>query len=1154
MNFHSSSWTRTAYCLAHRTEKLFSKLRRSLFDVSPPPAYPLKLIRPSTIGIVLLSVAGLGSAAGVDMATSNLPVAITSSEGDSSSKRLSFNQDIRPILAKHCLACHGPDAAQVKGDLRLDDRQNALTSGAIKPGHATESELIRRIVSSDPDNQMPPPDKDKGESVSPQELEKLRQWIREGADYEVHWAFVPPRRPALPSVQPHSPADFPIRSGLDALVLADLQRRGIQPAPPAAKERWLRRVTFDLTGLPPTPEEVGRFLSDDSPAAEERVVDDLLARESYGERMANDWLDVARYGDTYGRHEDYDCITWPWRDWVIKAFNDNLPFDQFVLKQMAGDLLPDAAPDWQSLIPTTFNRLNIQTNEAGTNPEEARVTGVADRVKTVGFTFLGLTMDCARCHDHKYDPISTREYYSMAAFFDKIDESGMFPSLCNGIPAPTLTLFQGDDRERHESLLKEIATREAKLQSSLPDAKQRFRQWLLKNQPPTDQPEEPTAWARLWGAKDRPVAPWTNPKDVYSFDDLEDRRNLKNDLDPARMAVAVRNVQRTQREGGGSAIGFKRENLIALNGAGAFSRSDAFTLSLWVRLDQSLQEGVVIHRTRGGLDAGHRGYEISIENDRVVARLAYYWPGNAIGLVDREKLPLGEWVHLALTYDGSSKASGTKLYRNGLLVDAEVLQDSLSRDFRYYKEWGDYDPDKVPDSTIVEHPELSLGGRYLAKSFIHGAMDQVEVYDCALIAPEVSRLAESGQKFAEEEWFDWYLREIDPAWRDARTEIKRLRQEADQLVTRGLELMVMRESHRPRTTRVLKRGEFNHPLEEVQPDTPDCVLPFPEEYPRNRLGFARWLLDERNPLTARVQVNRLWQLFFGTGLVATTENFGTQGELPTHPDLLDWLALEFRESGWDLKKFCRMVVLSSTYRQDSLPCDPKLLQDDPDNRLLARGPRTRLTAEQLRDQALAVSGLLVRQVGGPSVKPYQPEGVWEEGGTQHTYEQDHGEALYRRSLYTFWRRTMPPPTMAVFDAPSREFCQVRRPRTSNPLQALTLLNDPQFFEAARVLAERLVQKFPNSSEVNDEQRCAEAFLLLTNHHAGREDLAPLVELLQEARREYLDSPKIIQTTLKSAGEFPLGTPSTSPSSSTEVAATTILIRALFCYDECTHKL
>ena len=661
----------------------------------------------------------------------------------------------------------------------------------------------------------------------------------------------------------------------------------------------------------------------------------------------------------------------------------------------------------------------------------------------------------------------------------------------------------------------------------------------------------PSWWTRFWnGAQPRTVAPWTLPQDAYSFDDFTDKRNFANSRNPERPATTTRNARKAKREGGGQAVNFGKENSVTLAGAGNFSRNDPFTLSLWVKLDEHLEEGVVIHRTRGGLDAGHRGYEISIEKDRPIVRLAYYWPGNAIGLAGREVLPLGQWVHLTLTYDGSSKASGTRLYRDGKLAEVELLQDCLSRDFRYYREWGDYDPDKVPDSTIVEHPELMLGARYLAKSFVNGSIDQVEVYDRELCAPEIARVAGKTDSFTSEDWFHWYLREIDEPWRTAMSELRSLRQHADALVTRGVELMVMREAQMPRRTHLLKRGAFDQPGDAVEPDTPASLLPFPADLPRDRLGFAKWLLDPKHPLTARVEVNRIWQMFFGTGLVPTAENFGTQGEAPTHPELLDWLAVQFRESGWDIKQLCRMIVLSSTYRQDSLPRDPSMLVNDPENRLLSHGERERLTAEELRDQALSASGLLAAHLGGTSVRPYQPAGLWEEGGTQHTYVQDHGEALYRRSLYTFWRRTMPPPSMAVFDAPSREFCQVRRPRTTNPLQALTLLNDPEFFEAARVLAERLVQAHPAPNEGDDLLRCSDAFLRLTGRLATADELQPLVQLLHSARAEYEKAPDAARLAITRAGEAPVHFE--LPLS--EIAATTIMVRALLCYDECTHKL
>lgn len=1056
-----------------------------------------------------------------------------------------FNRDIRPLLAKHCFACHGPDAAKRKADLRLDDREVAVSAGAIKPGHVQDSEIWRRLTSTDQEAIMPPPGK--GEPMPKEGMEKVRKWIESGAGYERHWSFIPPRDPTIPDV---AAPGFLVRSPVDSLVLDSLIQKGLAPAPEASRERWIRRVTFDLTGLPPTTEEVASFLADRHSGAYETVVDRLLASQAFGERMAADWLDLARYGDTYGQHEDQNCFTWPWRDWVIRAFNRNLPYDQFLLLQTAGDLVPGAGKE--GTIATAFNRLHVMTNEAGTNPEESRCEGIADRVKTVGTAFLGLTLECARCHDHKFDPIPTREYYAMSSFFDNIDELGAFTSLSGGVPGPSLTIFAEDAEIRHAELVAEIRRKETERDSQLPLARARFENWLKKQRPPELVKQEPSRWSGLWSRvfPPRPPAEWAAPVDSYNFDDFTDRRHLPNQMKADSPALSSRSAKHVKGFGGGAALRFTDGYTVELTGAGDFSRSDPFSLSLWIKLDKPLEEGVVIHRTRGAWDAGNRGYEISIENNRPVAKLSYFWPGNAIGLGGKDALPVGKWTHLALTYDGSSKASGAALYVDGRSDRVEILQDHLTRDFRYYQEWGDFDEEQVPDSKQIEHPQLTLAGRLLGKLFLNGAIDQVDVFDRDLTPPEIAKLAHQVKEFPEADWFAWYLREIDQDWRSRTDELRHLRQAEDTLVKDAVELMVMREKSPRRQSHVLERGAFNRPKEAVEPGVPSAVLPFSDDLPRNRLGLARWLLHPDQPLTARVEVNRLWQMFFGTGIVSTSEDFGAQGEAPSHPELLDWLACHFRSTGWDVKSLCRLIVLSSTYRQDSLPGDPSLLVSDPDNRLLARGPKIRLTAEELRDQALALSGLLTRRVGGRSAMPYQPAGYWEESGTQHVYQQGTGEGLFRRSLYTFWRRTMPPPNMQVFDAPSREFCVSRRSRTSNPLQALTLLNDPLFVESACLAAERLVAHYPGNDPASDTGRCRDAFQSMTGREATPEETELLVKLLADTRIHWESHPGEAEALRDQAGDAPVN----SRLSSVEVAATAIVIRTLFSYDEVTHKL
>jgi hypothetical protein len=957
-----------------------------------------------------------------------------------------------------------------------------------------------------------------------------------GAD-DPHWAFQAPRLPDVPSFGEEVP-DFSVRTPIDAFVLAALRERGWSPALPATREEWLRRVTFDVTGLPPTLWEIDDFLEDSDPGAADRVVDRLMASPSFGEHLAVEWLDAARYGDTYGRGQDFDAPNWPWRDWVIDALNRNLPYDHFVLLQTAGDLLPGAGSE--EIVPTAFNRLHLLTNEAGSDPEAFRQEAVADRVATNGCVFLGLTLECARCHDHKHDPITTREFYALAAFFDRIDELGLYTRFTTGIPPPTILLSSEAQQARQVQSLKE-----AKLPALRSTALARFHRWLETNRPPVANLTEaarrdfqnPDARPRTGQAMAQPV-------DAYDFDRLDNGRELANTRRrdrPGRIRGPVSLVE--GKPGHGKALGFSadRDASAILPGAGDFGRTDTFTLSVWVKTERVLDEGPILHRTRSAVEAAHRGYELSIEQGRVVFRLAHFWPGNAIAIRTREPLKTGVWTHLAAAYDGSSRADGLTLFVNGNRAECEILRDRLDREIRYLPEWGDFDPEKVTDAALAGEVELAIGGRFNAKSFRDGAIDGVRVYDCCLTSAEIAALHDPMRELPDSEWFDWYLREIDGPWRAAITEIRRLRESENQHSIAASELMVMRDMDTPRVTRVLEKGRPDLPGEVVEPGIPSALGSWPADYPRDRLGLARWLTDGGNPLTSRVVVNRIWTRFFGRGLVATVADFGRHGEAPSHPALLDWLALHFQNDlGWDVKALCREIALSSTYRQSSLVRAPAWLAIDPENRFLARGPRRRLGAEEIRDQALSVSGMLSQVIGGPSVKPPQPAALWESSGIQHRYRADEGEPRYRRGLYTFWRRTLPPPAFSLFDAPSRETCQIGRPQSHNPLQALALLNDPQLTESARVLAERLVRAHPTQ----DSARVVEAFRTLTGATPRENQTVSLIRLLADARAHFEKEPGSALRLVRESGDYPV-VPGLSP---VEVAATTCVVRILIGYD------
>lgn len=1044
---------------------------------------------------------------------------------------VSFTTKVQPILAEKCLACHGPDAKARKGDLRLDLREAAIESGAVKPGQPDESELIKRLVTKDPDEVMPPPGK-QHEPVTAGELAILRQWIAEGAGYEQHWAYMPLQKRSMPVLSG-------LESPIDQILRARQQALGLVPAEEATREEWLRRVTLALTGLVPTTAELNAFLKDDSPTAFEKVVDRLLQSPHYGERLAVDWLDAARYGDTYGRHEDADSPVWPWREWVIKAFNDNLPFSDFLTWQIAGDLLPNATQE--QIIATAFNRLPVQSNESGSDPEEFRWAQVFDRVNTFGSAVLGLTLECARCHDHKYDPFTMRDYYGLAAHFDKIDELGLFSRYTNGIPAPTALVYHGDEHARHEELKKTVQLAEEQAGQAREGLEERFALWLEDNAPPG---QGEGLLGEVCGAErpSRPEASERMPELYISFDAIDVAK--KSFIADSDMNMEVQGAPTFSRDTFGvvgRALGFDAEKpkKVGFPKVGHYQKWMPFSFSFWFKTEQQQEHAVILHRSRAGLDAANRGYEITFEDGRLTMTLANFYPGNAIRIQARHPVDFTRWRHIGSTYDGSGRAAGMTLYVDGNRLETEVIRDHLYRDIDYLVEWGDLDNAKVADADAAKGIMLMLGGRTLDAGLRDAAIDELRAYDACLSGPEMAKLAGLDKPLQDRDWLEWFAREVDAPCREADQRLRQARDAENSFVTKLGEIMVMKDA--PvcnRRTRILDRGDFRHPKEEVDPGVPEVLGEFPKEAPRNRLGLARWVTATDNPLTSRVAVNRLWKMFFGKGLVTTAEDFGLKGAPPTHPLLLDWLAIRFMESGWDVKALCREIALCRTFRQSSLPGDEESRRRDPLNEQLARWSGVRLSAEQLRDSALLASGLLNPALGGPSVKPYQPAGLWEDSGTQHVYEQDKGEKLYRRSLYTFWRRTCPPPMMSIFDAPTREFCRVRRETTTTPLQALALQNDTGMLECVRVLAEDMVSAFNGTG--TDEARLKALFSRMAGRDASPGQLEALTKLLAETRSHYLSQPEDAAKLLAASGEKPRN----GSLPATEVAATLLVARAV----------
>ncbi len=1024
-------------------------------------------------------------------------------------ERVSFDRDIRPILSDKCYFCHGPDAKERKADLRLDDESSAKAS-AIVAGRPSESELIARIFSEDADTLMPPPTSKL--ALTDNEKRKLRAWIEQGAEYAQHWAFIAPKVGPLPSVKQVEWC----KNELDHFVLSQLEKQGLKPSNEADRETLIRRVTLDITGLPPTLEEIDAFVADQEDGAYERLVDRLLKSERYGERMAVEWLDVARYADTYGYQNDRYRAMWPWRDWVVQAFNQNLPYDQFIVWQIAGDLLPNATRE--QILATAFNRNHRQTNEGGSVEEEFRAEYVADRVNTFGATFLGLTLECCRCHDHKYDPLTQRDYYQLASFFNSIDESGLYSHFTDATPTPTLQLTTDQQAVELESLRKQITEQQTLVEAVAKRKAAEVKEWVSKLAPAaTDSLRE------LIGNATKP-----NLIGDYPFEVLEGNKVTNRAKADSQGSASESPKIESGRIGNGLLL--SGEDNVSFKTGGDFTRNDPFTISLWLNAPRHFDRAVIFHRSQAWTDSGSRGYELLLENGRLSVGLIHFYPGNAIRIVAKDKLPTQVWKQVTVTYDGSSRAAGVRLFLDGQAVECDVVRDCLTKNI--------HDPG-VKD--------LTIGQRFRDVGFKDGRVDEFKVFDRELTPLEVKYLFASDSQtpvteeaLTDEAYGDFFLRTQDDEYRQELSKLRQLRVRYSEVNDPIQEIMVMRETH-PRPTFILARGAYDAPLEPVDRDTPKSMLRMKAEWSKDRLGLANWLVDPDHPLTARVAVNRFWQVTFGVGLVSTAEDFGLQGATPSNPELLDWLSNHFVKSGWNVKQLLKLIVTSATYRQQSNPTK-ELLQADPENRLFARGPAHRLSAEMIRDLALASSGLLIDTLGGPPVKPYQPEGLWEEKSGEK-YARDEGPGSHRRSLYTFWKRTSPPPSMMSFDATSREVCTVRRQSTLTPLQMLVLLNDPQYVEAARALAERSLKL-----EKDRHQQLRFVFRSLTGRTPRERELKVLDSLFHEQFTEFKQQPGQAAKLLK-VGDHP----ASSEMDPDELAAMTVVAEGLMTYDETVMK-
>ena len=981
---------------------------------------------------------------------------------DAAGQIVEFNRDIRPILSDKCYTCHGPDAANRKTKLRFDIESGAkieLSKGrmAIVPGDPSKSEVYRRISSTDKAVRMPPAYMGR-ERLTDREIDLLRRWIEQGARWEKHWAFIPPKRPAIPDVHEKNW----VRNAVDAFVLARLEQEGLQHAPEADRRTLIRRVSLDLTGLPPQPAEVQAFLNDTSPGAYEKVVDRLLASPRYAERMAFRWMEAARYGDTNGYQTDGVRQMWRWRDWVIDAFDRNMPFDQFTIKQLAGDLLPN--PTLDDRIATAFHRNNRTSAEGGIVPEEFRTEYVADRTETTGTVWLGLTVGCARCHDHKYDPIKQKEFYQLFAYFNNVPEKGLVYNFGNEEPyikAPT-----GEQQERLKELDQDVAGAEQKWDSLAPRLQEAQRKWERK----------------IVRSK---TADWTVTDGLVFHSPLAGKRSL---LDVAGCAQDAADCDLPVLGGpAGQARRFDGKRFLQTDGAAAnFDYLQPFTFAAWIK-PESAKGAIVSHNEDYFEGQGHGLYLI---DGKIRLHVIFRWTDIGLRVETVNPVKMHEWQHVLVTYDGKRKAAGVHIYLNGVDQKLNVLFDELTwpMDFNL--------PLRIGAGGGLRFQGAIADVRIyrVALSPEQAAMIPLRqpIHEIAAMAPESRSQAQADKlRFA-------FLDTAAPKdIRRARGELAGARQERQRFWESIPTVMVMVESAKPRDTFVLKRGAYDNHGERVTPGVPAVLPPMRPEWPNNRLGLALWLVDRSNPLTARVTVNRFWQMYFGVGLVKTVQNFGSQGEWPVHRELLDWLASEFMDSGWNVKAMQKTIVMSATYRQSSR-VTPELFQKDPENRLLARGPRFRLGPEMIRDQALAVSGLLVEKVGGPSVKPYQPPGLWQELGGGNAYERDKGDGLYRRSLYTYWKRTVAPPFMVNFDSPNRETCTVHETRTNTPLQALNLMNDVTFVEAARKLAERMILE----GGKDPGRRLQYAYELVLARPAKPEEMQVLLDALAAFESRY----------------------------------------------------
>tara|TARA_B100000575_G_scaffold50638_1_gene37383 strand:- start:2470 stop:5685 length:3216 start_codon:yes stop_codon:yes gene_type:complete len=1016
-------------------------------------------------------------------------------------EKVDFNYDVKPILSDRCYSCHGPDEKSRRAGLRLDQEKTAfmkLSSGrtAIDPGSISGSEMAHRILSDDPDEVMPTPESNL--SLTNTEKAILLKWIEQGAEWKEHWSFLP-----IQGVSSSSSDQY--KNPIDYFISKKLKTNGLEFSPISSKEKLIRRLYFDLTGLPPSIDEVESFVNTNDKNAYLKVVNRLLDSDEHAERLTMDWLDVSRYADSHGLHADGIRTMWPWRDWVIKAFKDNIPYDEFVSVQLSGDMRENATKEEK--LATAFNRNNPMTAEGGVIDEEWRLNYVFDRTETLGTAVMGLTLMCAKCHDHKFDPISQKDYYQLSAFFNQTREIGMTGD--DGDFGPLLFLPDQKTEKKLNKLELAIDVKEKELNSKNSELNNFYN------------------YAYKLSNFESSVVPNKNVIEKVSFDKISKQKVISDDktvivqgsfgretdyiIDNSRDITSYTN-QKLKKGLKGNALEFDGSNQVFVEKVPNFEWTDPFSGAFWFKTTKR-KKGFTqsLLTTTGGKNSWWRGWDLILDDKNYLnLRLISSLPGDAIHVKSVDSLKVNNWHHIAFSYDGSGNSSGINLFLNGEKINKKVVFDNLKKSILPVSSSGIYLQEQA--LKIGASGDFSSGDN----GWVEGLMDELFIFNKSISSYELKNLYNTydiDEKLLDDAEKVEHLVYNDISTKKIKNQIKNLKKQWLKNISDVKTVMVMEEMKDKRKTFLYDRGSYQSPSYEVEADVPSKLPKMSAEMPKNRLGLSKWIFDKKNPLTSRVAVNRYWQMIFGRGIVNTPGDFGVQGQLPSHPNLLEYLSNYFMEKDWDIRDLLRLMVTSHSYMQSSKPSQ-KQVEIDPDNILLSRSNSYRLPAEMIRDNALAASGLLVKHVGGKSVKPYQPRGLWKEKSNFSikllNYKESTGDSLYRRSMYTFIRRTNPPPSMSTFDAPTREVCTVKREITNTPLQALVLLNDPQFVEASRILAERIQKEKPSSID----ESIKHGFRLCTSRKPRDKEIQLLKNLYDEQLKKFKQNPKLAYNIFK----------------------------------------